>query len=91
MHHVREPRKLWSVCIEIRLDVILFLTLCLALGILGGKLIEAIFVVFFDDLLVALRPLCADLVGDLPDLFFILTAFNLISALFQMCSLLFER
>jgi hypothetical protein len=35
--------------------LLLLLTLCLALDIPGGAVIEVVFAVFFDDLLVALR------------------------------------
>jgi hypothetical protein len=34
-----------------------------------GAVVEVVFAVFFDDLLVAVRPLRADLISELPDFF----------------------
>ena len=72
------------------LVLLLVLPSCLLLNIPGRTVVEVVLTIFFDDLLDTLCPLHANFIGELPDLFLMLMAFDAVLALLELCTLLFE-
>lgn len=53
-------------------------------------MVKIILAIFFDSPLLTLRTLSADFIGELPDLFLVLMAFDPVLAPLELCALLFE-